>query len=444
MPRYGLHRAVAVCVSIAALAAASGAQALPSYARQLNVACSTCHTAFPELNAFGRQFKLNAYALGEGPTKPVESKDSNGRETLSLSGLPPLSVMMQAAYTGLNQAVPDTQNGNAQLPQEASLFLAGHIAPGLGSFVQLTYSQADGEIGLDNAELRYSHQAMLKGKPVTYGAVVNNNPTLEDLWNSTPAWGFPWTGPDVAPTPDAAPLIDDALAQDVMGAGGYALFAGKFYVASTLYRSAHVGNSTPDASSQNTIDNAALYWRFAWQHPMGSRYLEVGTYGMRTHLIPDGVAGSTDDYNDLGVDFQYEQPAGARRFVAHGRLLHERRDLAATFAAGDALRPRSDLDSLRVDAGWYGQRLGYVFGFAGTRGKADDLLYAPDAITGSAGRPDSTAVLGELIYSPWENVQLRAQYTAYGKFNGARHDYDGFGRNASDNNTLFLQAWFAW
>ena len=29
------------------------------------------------------------------------------------------------------------------------------------------------------------------GKPFTYGITLNNNPGVEDLWNSTPAWGFP-------------------------------------------------------------------------------------------------------------------------------------------------------------------------------------------------------------------------------------------------------------
>jgi hypothetical protein len=35
------------------------------------------------------------------------------------------------------------------------------------------------------------------------------------------------------------------------------------------------------------------------------------------------------------------------------------------------------------------------------------------------------------------------QYTNYTKFNGASSNYDGNGRNAKDNNTLFLNAWFA-
>ena len=42
---------------------------------------------------------------------------------------------------------------------------------------------------------------------------------------------------------------------------------------------------------------------------------------------------------------------------------------------------------------------------------------------------------------PWANLKLGAQYTIYTQFNGAATNYDGYGRNASDNNTLFLFAW---
>jgi len=36
------------------------------------------------------------------------------------------------------------------------------------------------------------------------------------------------------------------------------------------------------------------------------------------------------------------------------------------------------------------------------------------------------------------------QYTAYNKFNGAKTNYDGNGRNAGDNNTLFFNVWVAY
>ena len=49
--------------------------AIPSFARQTNMACSSCHTMFPELNAFGRMFKLNGYTLTGIET--IQSSDKN-------------------------------------------------------------------------------------------------------------------------------------------------------------------------------------------------------------------------------------------------------------------------------------------------------------------------------------------------------------------------------
>ena len=43
--------------------------------------------------------------------------------------------------------------------------------------------------------------------------------------------------------------------------------------------------------------------------------------------------------------------------------------------------------------------------------------------------------------APWANLRRGAQYTWYDRYNGARNNYDGAGRNASDNNTMFLFAW---
>ena len=40
-------------------------------------------------------------------------------------------------------------------------------------------------------------------------------------------------------------------------------------------------------------------------------------------------------------------------------------------------------------------------------------------------------------------VKFALQYTIYSKFNGGTSNYDGFGRSASDNNTLYLEAWIA-
>jgi hypothetical protein len=59
------------------------------------------------------------------------------------------------------------------------------------------------------------------------------------------------------------------------------------------------------------------------------------------------------------------------------------------------------------------------------------------------GNSNSSWGLAEVDYLPWLNVKLGLQYTAYVQFNGADNNYDGTGRNASDNNLLFLYLWLA-
>ena len=47
----------------------------------------------------------------------------------------------------------------------------------------------------------------------------------------------------------------------------------------------------------------------------------------------------------------------------------------------------------------------------------------------------------ELDYMPRDNVRFALQYVDYSKFNGGAQ-LDGLGRNANDNNTLYLYGWF--
>jgi hypothetical protein len=65
-------------------------------------------------------------------------------------------------------------------------------------------------------------------------------------------------------------------------------------------------------------------------------------------------------------------------------------------------------------------------------------------ITSANGRPDTRGWVAEADYLPWLNVKLQVQYTAYSKFNGGGNNYDGFGRNASNNNTLYILGWLAY
>ena len=203
-------------VAPAALYAKLAAFYVPSFSRQTGLACSACHYQFPQLTPFGRLFKLNGYTL-TALTTIGQPGDSVGRESLKLASIPPIAAMVVTGLTQTARAQPATQNGTVSFPQQLSLFVAGQITPHVGIFSQFTYAAADGAIGIDNVDLRWAKHASLADRDLLFGVTLHNNPTVQDVWNTVPAWGFPFMGSDVAPSPAASTQIDGALGQQVAG-----------------------------------------------------------------------------------------------------------------------------------------------------------------------------------------------------------------------------------
>ena len=421
-----------------------GAHAVPSFSRQTGYPCMACHTTPPELTPLGRLFKLNGYTIAGGmPT--IKVKSAGEQAGLDLLQSLPLSVVFDTSFTAVRTAQPGTQNGSFELPQDASLFLAGAWAQHVGSFVQVTYSGADDHFSWDNTDIRYSNSGKLGGKDIVYGITFNNNPSVEDLWNDTPAWGFPWVNSDVAVSPSAAALVNGSLAQDVAGIGGYGMWDDHFYFAGTIYRSNHIGGPQPPTGAGFGINirGVAPYWRFAWQQTSKNNYLEVGTYGMDVRSSPMAVTGPEDDYTDWAVDFQYDRtlPQFDNDILSlRGTYIRENSTLAGTLALGGASFLAHNLNTLQANAEYhFGDRYAATFGWFSVTGTTDPLLYASAPVTGSAdGDPHSDGFLTNFAWWPMQNIQVVAQYTKYLRFNGLVRNYDGAGRNAADNDAIYL------
>src|ERR1700733_652649 len=179
------------------------AHAVPSFARQTGLACEACHTVFPQLTPFGRVFKASGYTLFN--TQKVADIDRSKQSTLSLSDLPPISAMIMAGTSDAAKANdPNSSKVSTDFPQQASLFYAGRISDNIGAYFQLTYDDQSGSIGIDNTDIRFADVASVDGHNVIYGVSLNNNPTVQDLWNSTPAWGQPFIGSPGPPSPPGA------------------------------------------------------------------------------------------------------------------------------------------------------------------------------------------------------------------------------------------------
>ena len=265
-----------------------------------------------------------------------------------------------------------------------------------------------------------------------YGVTLNNNPAVQDVWNTSPAWRFPSAGSDAAKTPAKSTIMEN-LGGQVAGLGAYALFNNLIFAEVSMYRSAQQGAANPaDATSTQVVDNVAPYWRLAVQHQWQNNYFAVGTFGIAPKLYAQGVSGLMSKFQDIAFDAQYEHyfPIGA--LTLHSSLIKETETRDITKSVSTKL----DFKSLKADANFYLKNgLGATLGYFYTQGSVDDNV-------GSwTNKPDSNGFIGQIEYLPWYNTKFAVQYVAYSKFDGTIWNYDNHERNAADNNTLYLVVW---
>ncbi len=430
-------------VGMLLLLAAPANYAIPSFARQTGLSCNYCHYTYPELNSFGRMFKLNGYTTSNSPMLEAVSPDSE-RTELSIMNSLPLSAMIMTSFSSVSKATPGASSYAAELPDQVSVFLSGEITPKIGTYLQFTYDPTAGTFGLDMADIRYANHTSLGGNDLLYGLTLNNNPTIQDVWNTTPVWGFPYVASGATPGPTASTLLQAAPGNEA-GLGVYALYNKLIYAEVSFYKTAIQGASYPaDSTWSGTIKGVSPYWRLAIQHQWQGQYLEVGTFGISSEMYPSGITGLTDKYTDLGFDAQYEvtNDAGGS-WIAHASYITEKQTLDATYNAGGSANPSNTLNSFKIDLSYnFPQWAALSAGYFTTSGTADAGLYAPGDVTGSAnGEPNSSGEVLQITFLPWMNTQFALQYNIYNTFNGGSSNYDGSGRNATDNNSLYLVGW---
>ncbi len=433
-----LNAAIAsvIAAAILTLGIANDAGAVPSFARQTGLECTSCHLSWLELTPTGRQFKLTGYTQGD--RQPI-----------------PLAGMLQVSRTStkeINSNVPDAFVDDKSVKlQQASLFLSTKYTDHIGSFIQWTYDGIAHHSSIDNADIRYADRVGGKDNDLIYGFTLNNSPTVQDVYNTVPVWGFPYASSSVSIEPNASTLLEEGLAQQVAGMGAYFMWNKTVYGELSTYHTANKFFSVLKAGVADEeaakLDGFNPYWRLALQHEWdsGTHSAMVGTYGMTVKKYPNNLDphGPTDRFTDIAFDAQYQYITDEHRASAQVNWIHEKQEWNASFPLGNTGNPSDILKTFKAKATYYYQlNYGINVGYFSSRGTTDASLYPADEVTGSAiGSPNSEGYILELDYLPKRDIRLVLQYTDYNKFNGAKHNYDGFGRNASDNNTLFAMLW---
>jgi hypothetical protein len=421
---------------------------LPAFARQTGLACAMCHTlAFgPALTAYGRNFKLHAYAWGTQKTIPLSA-----------------DLIESFTHTSHNEPpVPNYSSNNNVALDQVDGYFAGRIAEDFGAFAQVTYDRIFRHTSWGVFDTRYARDFTFGGTDTLLGVSVNNQPTVQDPWNSTYAWQFPFPSAAFANTPTpGGPQIKGALDYQVLGTTLYTLIANTVYLEAGGYRKlsdrAQGDLGIPDAANEHSLDGTAPYWRAALQKTSGPHYASVGILGFAAQeQSPQERSVGTDNYTDLGYDATYQfANGGPHTFNAYASYVQERQRLFATTALDGSDTIANHLNQVNLSGQYaYKQTYSFTLAYFDTVGNTNHALYAPGALFGSAnGTPDNSGYIMQLecvpfgkfgsFARPWVNVRFGLQYTAYTRFNGGTTNYDGFGNSAHDNNTLFLFVWTA-
>ncbi len=438
---------LALLMGTLALAQTVPAWSLPAFARATGVPCAVCHTvAFgPALTAYGRNFKLRGYTLSTQKTIPL-SADLIASFTHTAESQPPV-----AHFSGNDNFALDDVNG----------YFAGRITDHVGAFAQVTYDGIARHTSVGRLDARWARDFTLGKTDTLLGVTLNNYPTVQDPWNSTYAWQFPFPAARLANAPAAAPQINGFFALQALGITGYTLIDDALYLEAGGYRKladrlqSDLGISDPAA--EHGIDGTAPYWRAALQKSVGPHYASVGILGFSPHAqLPEQPGGGTDNYTDYGYDATYQfANGGAHTFNAYVSYIHEDQRLFATTAAGGSSTISNHLNTLNISGQYaYRQTYSITLAYFNTSGSSNAALYPPGEWFGSAnGSPDSRGYYlqaecvpfgkADSYAKPLLNLRLGLQFTGYLRFNGGNANYDGFGHSAHDNNTLFLYIWTA-
>ena len=340
--------------------------------------------------------------------------------------------------------------------------------------------------------MRYADRFIDLNRDLIVGFSLNNNPSVTDPWNTAPAWMqyVPAAGLGSHQFADPnSPFPSFGSGGNVAGMNAYAYWNKLVYAELGFYQSANKGFSVMSAgiNDANTTKLQGVnnpYWRLALTREWGAHNLMVGTTGMVAHIYDDPTITSDPNsisrVKNMGVDAQYQYLLDPHTITAQLAFMRQKKEFSANTVAAlaapaffdSAGNPLTQLGNTSDTTNVFRAKVSYVyqakyggslafFNLTGTTNSANQTsgfnstgqITSTDQgdgitstrVTGNlTGNPATRGVTLEAFWTPVQNARVGLMYTAYNKFNGATTNYDGFGRDAKDNNTLFGYVWFAY
>jgi len=363
--------------AVGAWAASTSSHAVPAFARQVGMACTSCHfQKYPALNAFGRSFKANGYTL-MGAQAKIEG------EHFSLPAQLNASIYTKIRYQKTNGTevvgTRTTNSGELQFPDEFALLLGGRVTENIGFLIE-------GQLG---ANIQSNPAASPGG--VLAGFKI---PMMFDM-GGVKAGVIPFT-------------------TDGLGASyGFELLS------TGAVRNIRVNEHGGDISAQQYIGTGAAASGFALVIADPSWYVNLTKYSPTHAATANGLEGVSPTANYLRAAYMpnwggWDMGMGFQSWTG-------------TASDGVPLTPGKDYKAVAFDLQAQGEVAGMPLGVYFTHGKAKGTPVGAIIANGFNGLPNdvkATTITAELGVSHNPHVTLLAAYRkgdngqAAGAFNG--------------------------
>jgi len=439
--------------------------AIPSFARQTGLACDVCHTVFPHLTPFGREFKLHGYtydysALIKMVRQAAKKRaaEEGGMPDLVINKIPMVSVRIAGVWanqdggsmvghgrvTGGQGAfsypagypTKDTFN----LVKGDSLYIAGEITPHLGAWVEIGgWNDSGGSASLAGYNvILNSGDHTVDNKNFTYGLSFENMVGFDDVGQAGPGnWGMTDLQ-NVLSTHNT--LFDPFGATPVEGAEAYAMLGnftnGGIYGNIGLYAPSNgndegtpptdTAGGSPGSGSWHGAKHADVYADIEyWLPGFKNIYSMIGAFGYFGQEKMESPASQyySDNVDDYGLEAQ-AQYIGGKNLVEFFGEVQKQHDsefygtdqwTGYTYSTGTSVN-RTGF-ALKADYYYertYGIYAKYMYAHSGT---VQDLDY-------------SGYILGVSWY-PWQNVNVRVERMMWSKYHPGQVQYGSVGDRPS-------------
>jgi len=391
-------------------------QAVPSYARQVKKPCTACHTIWPNLNQYGRQFKVKAY------TDVNQDWEMINKDNMNLATIMPFSARV-IYFPSVRQDNPGTGQGSTEI-DAVQLFVATRVYDYAGVFGSAEWSPDDGGFHLPTVKAAFEYP-LGEGNTIGLVAFKGLSPSA-DPFNSLGGRDreLSW-GDESTPFVLGAGWTFNFFNESNIGEVVHGYFLGnRLYAAIGVMRGGNsddalnsVGQTNPGGlegsttapTDVNTTDPNDWYYRIAWDQKLPNGAVTLGAaYYDGTQRVLFNTAGAAIVPYDAKVkrtyiDLSLEQNIGEDHMV----------EVQALYGSGKETNVFGGLsggDEERKFAGSYVQADYFYNRTVGLVGSLNNIKFK-DA---TAGDPVPTDKINSWLigvdFLPWLNTKIALQH----------------------------------